>query len=580
MIRRIYSSLSSFKTIELHAGLNLLTAERLPESSDRQTRNAAGKSSLVEVIHFLFGADARTDHFLRNPVLAPYTFSADFDLPDGSLVASRSGTDFGTVIVSRDSFIDAQRHTEERYSIPRWRTLLGTQFYGVNPDDQVPHAPTFRQLFSYAARRVQSGAFATPVKQNSQQSTGDQQVALAFLLGLDWTIPAELDSIRDKEKELAALRRATSRGVIGDALGSAAELRSQLALAEERVRLAHGRAAAFEVLPEYREREEEASFVTREIAFLSDENTIDRQLLSDLAGDLGSEGEQAPGVDRLTELYGEVGISLPGSVRRRFEEAAEFHSAILQNRRSYLAAEEQAALRRIAAREMRMAELDRRRRELWSILRSRGALDQFLMLQQEISRLEAQAESLRQRLASVQQLDNNRVELGVDRARLQLRQQQDIEERRGVVNEAIVTFEEISSALSERSGNLTIDATANGLEVRVEAPGSQSRGINNMQIFTFDMMIAVLLARRNLGPGFLIHDSHLFDGVDDRQVATALELAAARAEEFDFQYIVTMNSDDVPIADFSRSFSIDDYRLPVVLTDETEEGGLFGFRFD
>ena len=67
-----------------------------------------------------------------------------------------------------------------------------------------------------------------------------------------------------------------------------------------------------------------------------------------------------------------------------------------------------------------------------------------------------------------------------------------------------------------------------------------------MQIFCFDMMLMEICQKQGRGPGFLIHDSHLFDGVDERQVAKALQLGAERAEASGFQYIVTMNSDALP----------------------------------
>jgi uncharacterized protein YydD (DUF2326 family) len=76
----------------------------------------------------------------------------------------------------------------------------------------------------------------------------------------------------------------------------------------------------------------------------------------------------------------------------------------------------------------------------------------------------------------------------------------------------------------------------------------------------------------------LLHDSHLFDGVVERQVATALRLGARLADEYSFQYIVTMNSDVMPTTSL-EDFELEDYALPVKLTDATEEGGLFGVRF-
>lgn len=78
--------------------------------------------------------------------------------------------------------------------------------------------------------------------------------------------------------------------------------------------------------------------------------------------------------------------------------------------------------------------------------------------------------------------------------------------------------------------------------------------------------------------GFLIHDSHLFDGVDGRQVISALHLGSEIAQELGFQYIVTMNEDDA-FKETIDGFDLKDYVLPNRLTDATEDGGLFGIRF-
>jgi uncharacterized protein YydD (DUF2326 family) len=99
-----------------------------------------------------------------------------------------------------------------------------------------------------------------------------------------------------------------------------------------------------------------------------------------------------------------------------------------------------------------------------------------------------------------------------------------------------------------------------------------------MQIFCFDMMLMRLCASWGMGPGFLIHDSHLFDGVDGRQVISALKVGAETADELGFQYIVTMNEDDA-FKESIAGFNLSDYVLATVLTDATDDGGLFGIRF-
>ena len=78
---------------------------------------------------------------------------------------------------------------------------------------------------------------------------------------------------------------------------------------------------------------------------------------------------------------------------------------------------------------------------------------------------------------------------------------------------------------------------------------------------------------------FLIHDSHLFDGVDGRQVVRALRVGAENAQKLGFQYIVTMNEDDA-FKETEEGFNLNDYILDVKLTDATDDGGLFGIRFD
>lgn len=92
-----------------------------------------------------------------------------------------------------------------------------------------------------------------------------------------------------------------------------------------------------------------------------------------------------------------------------------------------------------------------------------------------------------------------------------------------------------------------------------------------------DLTLAVLAHRHERGPDFLIHDSHLYDGVDERQVAQALSVAAEVTEEEHMQYIVTLNADTLSTA-AQRGFNPEPRIRSPRLTDD-EAGGLFGFRF-
>ena len=437
--------------------------------------------------------------------------------------------------------------------------------------------PSFRLLFSYFARRQASGAFMVPEKNATMQNPGDMQTALMFLLGLDWQIARDWQTVRNREKTLGELKKAAGNGALGSIIGKAADLRTELTLSEARLKKLHAEVETFHVLPEYHALEVESAGLTRQLNELANANTIDFSAIQDL--EKAIESEIPPNLEDLQAVYQEAGIVLPDLVKRRYEDVKSFHESVVRNRKDYLFSELEAAKLRIELRDEKKVQLAQRRGEVLGILKSHGALEQFLKLQGELGRLESEVESLRQRFEAAEQLEGTKNELEIERNRLTIRLRRDFTEQKDQLAEAIVAFEETSQRLYESAGSMTVDDTSNGPVFKFSMHGQRSKGITNMQIFCFDMMLMRLCAKRHIGPGFLIHDSHLFDGVDGRQVISALRLGAEIAEELGFQYIVTMNEDDA-FKETIDGFDLNDYVLPKRLTDASEDGGLFGIRFE
>jgi uncharacterized protein YydD (DUF2326 family) len=136
----------------------------------------------------------------------------------------------------------------------------------------------------------------------------------------------------------------------------------------------------------------------------------------------------------------------------------------------------------------------------------------------------------------------------------------------------------IAALYDDRTGNLLIEPRKNGPVFTLSIGGGGNQGaIDQMKVFCFDMMLLERVTERLGGPRFVIHDSHLFDGVDPRQARSALLLGREVALRIGGQYVVSMNSDK-----FEKIGGDDGLReavLPTRLTDD-EGGGLFGFRFD
>ncbi len=570
MIHAIFSSLPSFKNLKnLKPGLNVLLAQKSSGATSKQTRNRAGKSSLIEHIHFLLGARVEKNSIFLTDGLEAHDFGITFDLMAKTTTVTRCGRTKEQVQVLPSA--------ENCLTNAEWSAFLGEAMFGLSSlEASGANPPSFRSLFAYFARRQASGAFATPEKQATMQGTGDMQAALMFLLGLDWRIAQDWQAVRDREKTLKELKKVAGNGGFGPYLGKVADLRTKMTVQGNRLKKLREEVAAFKVLPEYRELETECDNLTRQLNELANANTLDLAAIHDLKAALDT--EVSPRHDDLESVYREAGVILPGLVKHRYEEVLRFHESVVRNRKDYLASELEAALSRIEVRNKKKALLDQRRSEVLGILKSHGALDQFLRLQEELGRLTSEVTSLQIRLEAALQLEDKKNEMKVERNSLMLRLQRDFSEQEDRSNEAILAFEETSQRLYESAGSMNLDVTANGPKFEFPMQGERSKGIQNMQIFCFDIMLMRLCAKRNIGPGFLIHDSHLFDGVDGRQVISALRIGAETATELGFQYIVTLNEDDA-FKETLPGFELRDYLLPVRLTDATDDGGLFGIRF-
>ncbi len=239
MIIAIESSISTFKTVQFHRGLNIVLADTHPSSTDKQTRNSAGKTSLVDIIHFLLGSDCDQDSLFRSARLLEHSFYCTFEIEGDVFKVGRSGADPSKIfLIDSKPGIDGlsvrlDKNTGREYvSNTNWRVFLGHRMFGLplslrgTPYDE-SFTPTFRSMFSYFARRRDAGGFIRAEQQAEKQQRWDWQVNLSYLLGLDWQIPFEFQRIRTRERTLDELRKAAKSGAFGEMLGTVAELTSK-----------------------------------------------------------------------------------------------------------------------------------------------------------------------------------------------------------------------------------------------------------------------------------------------------------------------------------------------------------------
>ncbi|ANH69075.1 ABC-three component system protein [Mitsuaria sp. 7] len=590
MILDIESSLPSFKTVKFHEGLNVLLSDKNQESTDKKTRNSAGKTSLVEIIHFLLGADCDKDSLMRDKELVSHTFTGRFRIGGELFKVERGGADPSKIFLiaggeDREDLPKKLDKSSGRFYLSNvnWRLFLGHSMFGLPLDDrgsafEESYTPTFRSMFSYFARRWASGGFIAAERQAEQQRRWDWQVNLSYLLGLDWQIPFELSKIRLREKTLEELRKAVKDGALGQVVGTVAELRPQVAIAELKATKLKQDLTAFQVHDSYKALSRRAAQAKTEMQAIARDTISLEEGLEHLEAALRS--EKPPQRSDIQQLYAAAGIELPGMALRRFDEVGAFYEAMVSNRRIHLENEIADVKAKLAEQQKSAARLDVERSGILKSLEGRGALDDFLDLQRDLAVAEANAATLGERFKAAELLEGETTKLDIDRSKVQRRLQDDHRLRSAALTEAIVIIANaISRLYDDRTGRFVVEATDNGPEFHISIEGDRGGGISKVEIFCFDLALFTVVTARFGGPRFLLHDSHLFDGVDERQIAGALQLGLEATAGKGLQYIVTMNSDIFTRLPLPEGFDTSKVVLETRLSDEGESGGLFGFRF-
>ena len=161
-------------------------------------------------------------------------------------------------------------------------------------------------------------------------------------------------------------------------MGSASDLKTEILLKKSRVERLKKALSDFKVLPEYEEKEKRASEITKQLADISAEDTADKEWLSQLERAL--EDESDVDTSRVVKLFNEAEIDFPEMVKRRFEEVSVFHESVVRNRREHLKQEMNEIIARVNARYSKKETLDNERSNIFSLLQSHGALEQYMRL--------------------------------------------------------------------------------------------------------------------------------------------------------------------------------------------------------
>lgn len=583
MIHGVTANHDSFHPVTFTTGLNVILAERSATSTEKDTRNGVGKTTLIEIIDFCLGSrPTKSKGLLIEPLLS-WAFTLEITLGGNRVKVTRAVADQNRIVIEgpTDGWIEKPElddQTGERvYKVERWRTFLGWVFFDLpRSSNQLPYGPSYRSLISYFVRRGPD-AYTSPFRHFRQQRTWDIQLHIAYVLGINWEYAARWQELKDQEEGAKALEKAIKSGAMESAIGSVGELETQRIHFEQEAVTAKQALDTFKVHPQYESIQEEADRLTTEIHELANHNVADRRRLKHYEESI--KDEKLPDSVGLERLYEEAGLIFPDTVKRTLEEAKAFHHDIISNRREFLESEVARIQQGIDDREKGIREKTDLRADVMQVLQTHGALQEMTLLQERYLALQGSLERVQARLREMKSLKASKREVKSAKDDLVYTAERDHEERRDKWSEVVRLFNEHSQALYKSPGKLVIDVGDTGYKYQVDIERSGSEGIEKMKIFCFDLAVLQLQIQSGRGIDFLIHDTLMYDSVDVRQRALAFERAHEVTAALGGQYICTINSDMVPEADFSEGFDVQQF-VRLRLSDASPSDSLLGMRFE
>jgi uncharacterized protein YydD (DUF2326 family) len=568
------------------AGYNIILADRQskPDEDDhKKTRNGAGKSTLVEIIHFCLGARVDKNSIFNSKKLKDMSFILEFSIGGFDFEIERNVDVPNKIFLHQispmlgwDTKLD--KDTSLHYIAPStYNEELQTLFFGTSKHN-TNYMPSFCELISYYVRRNING-YRNPFEFWEKQPAYNRQACNAYFLDLNIEFASKFQKLKEEAKKIYEFRKAVASGVIGTFTLDIGKLETEVINKKADAEHMRKQIESFHVNEQYNDISNEANLLTEKIHQISNTLILRQHFLQRYEQSMKEEITDIS-LENLQRIYKEAKVIFPESIKVQLEEVVNFHKALLFNRGEYLQNVTTNIRNEIAHLQNEIENLNESRAKSLEFLKSHGALEEYTKLQEKYSKLVQLYEDAKKRKEAALKIEERKSKIKIETQELLLLTRHDYAERISTRERAVSLFRENTKFLYQEPGTLTIEIKDNGYDFDVEIRSAKSQGVNYMKVFCYDLLIAELGASRKYRSDFLIHDSTIFDGVDERQIALALILAKKNCDEIGFQYICLMNSDTIPKREFDEQF-LETFMGSVVLhlDDSTDIGGLLGIRF-
>lgn len=222
MLKSLRSNMDSFKRVDFRPGYNLILADRQSapgeEDDSRKTRNGAGESTLMEIIHFCLGARVEKGSIFMSREFEGWSFILEFSVGNHDIEIERTVNLPDKVYFHR---ISSGLNWNTKYdkdmqlpctSLSTYNEGLHSLFFGL-PKNESDGLLSFRELISYFARRNTDG-YQDPFRFWKSQPEHSRQACNAYFLDLNMEFVAKFQKLKEEAKSIEIYRKAVTSGMI------------------------------------------------------------------------------------------------------------------------------------------------------------------------------------------------------------------------------------------------------------------------------------------------------------------------------------------------------------------------------
>lgn len=567
---KLTSSNPKFNTINFKKGLNIVVGTQLTKEQ-KKSINGIGKSMSLSLIHYLFGSSFKSKSEIKlKEFLSKY---GEFEL---TFIHKEKEHTIKKNFSQKEFYLDGKKITKTNFPKELNKLFLG------NLDSK----PSFKQIFNCFARKHSSetGYYSNIVTQQARPIEDyHQRYTNLFLLKTDLKLVEESYSVKNKLEKLEKAKttiqeykKALDSSNINDLKDEIIKLQTQL----EHFIIAEN----FDLLKQKADDLTAKLNDIRNKIFFNDK-TLKRKELS-----LEDSKNTNIDISKIENIFNEANFFFKENVTKRLEQAQEFHSNLISNRKKRLSIEINDLKLLLIKLQSDKDIISNERDSIIKDLNNSGALEERDSIKDRIKTLENQKNDLEKYENILNDFRKDKSKLDVRNAVLKQESIVYLDKNQKEHSEIEKIFRDlVKQFYDNQGGSFKIEEAPSAkylFNINSHIPKEGSQGVGEVKIFCYDVLL-YLLNKKLLN--FLAHDGCIFSEMDPRQKTTIFKVILELVKDDNFQYFLNIGENTLnEILDDNNQINIlteeeketikESIRL--TLSDKEEKNWLFGESFD